>query len=143
MKGCVAGLVVVALLVALGYAVSEIHSLRADVAALREEVRASRSAGPVRPGRGPVATPPADLAETARRAQEALRQGNFGQARQELDRLSRQVTQTTALAAKQKAVWEKRIAEARGALAQRGSAATRAVGELLRELGPEPPPPSK
>lgn len=143
MKGCVAGLAVVVLLVALGYAVSEIHSLRADVAALRAEVRASRSAGPVRPGRRPAAAPPADLAETAARAQEALRQGNFGQARQELDRLSRQVAQTTALAAKQKAVWEKRIAVARAALAQRSGAATRAVGDLLRELGPEPPPPGK
>ena len=141
MRGCGVGLVLLLLLGVVGYALFEIHGLRGEVASLRAEVRASRRGGGAlhAPPPAPVIAP--DLIATVRRAQEAARQGNYGQARQELDRLSRQVARTTAMAEKQKEVWRKRTASSQHALAQRGATASRTIEGLLGELGYGSPPP--
>ncbi len=122
MKGCFTQLLLALLLVASGYAIWQVHCLRAEVTQLQARVSAAPSSAPE------------SLVETAQSALEAVRQGRVSDARRELERLAAQLEQGPQLASRQKAELQTQVARARQALNEKREKAAKQIESLVREL---------
>lgn len=122
MRSCLLSFLLLILVAANGYAIWQIHLLRADVAELK-----ARSL-------------PADeltaeaLAAHARSALRAFQRGQIEKAQKELDRLGDRLEEARATAGEQGEVLARRLAEAQEAVAARSAEASERIGELLREI---------
>ena len=122
MRSCFLSFLLIILVAANGYAIWQIHLLRADVAELKtRSLRADE--------------PDADsLAAHARSALRAFERGQMEKAQEELDRLGDRIEGARITAGEQGEILSRRLAEAKEAVAARSAEASERIRDLLREI---------
>ena len=122
MRSCFLSLLLVILVAANGYAIWQIHLLRADVAELK--TRALRAE-----------EPEADtLAAHARSALRAFERGQIRKAQEELEHIGEFIEEARTTAGEQGERLARRLDEAKEAVAARSAEASERIRELLREI---------
>ena len=122
MRSCFLSFLLIILVAANGYAIWQIHLLRADVAELK--TRSLRTDAP-----------DADLlAAHARSALRAFERGQMEKAQEELDRLGDRIEGARTTAGEQGERLARRLAEAQEAVAARSAEASERIRDLLREI---------
>lgn len=122
MRSCFLSFLLIILVAANGYAIWQIHLLRADVTELKtRSLRADE--------------PDADsLAAHARSALRAFERGQMEEAQEELDRLGDLIEGARTTAGEQGERLARRLAEAKEAVAARSAEASERIRDLLREI---------
>jgi len=122
MRSCFLSFLLIILVAANGYAIWQIHLLRADVTELKtRSLRADE--------------PDADsLAAHARSALRAFERGQMEEAQEELDRLGDLIEGARTTAGEQGERLARRLAEAKEAVAVRSAEASERIRDLLREI---------
>jgi len=122
MRSCLLSFLLVILVAASGYAIWQIHLLRADVAELK--ARALRADEP------DADTPAAH----ARSALRAFERGQIRKAQEELEHIGEFIEDARTTAGEQGERLARRLAEAKEAVAARSAEASERIRELLREI---------
>ena len=122
MRSCLLSFLLVILVAANGYAIWQVHLLRADVTELKATLLRADE-------------PDADtLAAHARSALRAFERGQIGKAQEELERIGELIEGARTTAGEQGERLARRLAEAKEAVAARSAEASERIRELLREI---------
>jgi multidrug resistance efflux pump len=125
MRSCVLSLILLALVVANGYTLWEIHQIRAILTEVRADVRQSRRLDGD------------SMADIARDAAEAIGRGELDRAQADLERLGELLEQTGEMADQQRQGLIRQLERARESIAQGSSKANEEIENLVRMLSRE------
>lgn len=125
MKSCGLSLILLVLVVANGYALWEIHQMRAILTEMRADVRESRQLDVD------------SMADVARDAADAIGRGELDRAQADLERLTELLEQTGKTADRQRQRLIRQLEIAKEAIAQGSSKANEEIGNLVRMLSRE------
>jgi multidrug resistance efflux pump len=122
MRSCGLSLILLVLVVANGYALWEIHQIRAILTEVRADVHQSR-----RLDRD-------SMADVARDAAEAIGRGELDRAQADLERFGELLEQTGQMADQQRQRLIRQLEKTRESIAQGSSRANEEIGNLVRML---------
>ena len=122
MRSCGLSLILLVLVVANGYALWEIHQIRAILTEVRADVRQSRRLDRY------------SMADVARDAAEAIGRGELDRAQADLERLGELLEQTGQMADQQRQRLIRQLEKTRESIAQGSSKANEEIGNLVRML---------
>jgi len=126
MRGCILSAILLVLLVGNGYAVWQIHLMRADLHALREERF------------GDAANEQVALAEYARDAAEAIGRGEIERAKQSLKRMDELLEEKRERAGEYRQLLTRQLEAAQDAVASGGAKASEEIEKLVGIVSREP-----